>query len=696
MMKIGTSTTSALFALLTLTGLISGCSSTGSGRESARSGGELSRLQPEEILPPVETEYSEALAWFSLGLSREIQGNVQGALEAFLKAVEKDPGNESLYMLASKRLVDSDRTEEAFQLLEDLLESDPENVTALRWLANLYLRQNQPEEALPLLKRAVDLHPSSEQVYLEAIQAFSSTQKLDEVLEIARLAHQHAERPIQSTRILVRLLGNAKQFAGDIQSMLDRKQELDTVLEQAVADFPDQELFPFIQAEIALEENRFDEAFDRYRLLDERSGDPEQTRSRILVHALQSGGSGPEGARLFQLQLEQREEDPLAQYLLGLLHELRDQGDRAFTAYQRASELNPDDLPTLRKLVLLHYQRDQLIRARELLARIRTEHPEDPQMLQLAGQIALATEDFGAAATHLQQRMLKHRQGMEVENPAALFAQMAMAMLAESTDLQSATDALFHAAEEPGLLEWVWRHQLQQILKARETDPDEAERLTRRTFDTFMDLSDRLPGNPEVELLIGKTHSFEQDYDNAIPAFERAIQLAEQADNSQTWLTTGFYFDLAAAYERAGRIESSVATFEKIIEQNPDHHPALNYLAYMWADRGENLDKALEYVNRALKHEPDNGAYIDTLGWIYYQQGHFEDAYRELLKSAELEPDEPVILEHLGDVLMKLERPLEARAYYRITLELGAGERQSIVEASLSKAEKAVSAGFPH
>lgn len=695
MMKIGVSTSSGLFALLTLSGLITGCT-TASSRGSARSGGELSRLQPEETLPLVESDFSEALAYFSLGLSREIQGNVQGALEAFLKAIKKDPGNEALYMLASKRLVDFDRAEEAFHLLENLLESDPDNVTALRWLANLHLQQKQPEQALPLLKRAVRLHPASEQVYLEAMQAFSGQQNLDEVLEIARLAHQHADQPIQSTRILVRLLGSAIQTADDVQSMLDRKRELDTVLEQAVTDFPNQEIFLFIQAEIALEQNRFDEAFERYHLLDQRSEQLEQTRSRILVHALQAHGSGPEGVRLVQLQLEQRKDDSLAQFLLGLLHELRDQGDRAFTAYQRASELNPNDLPTLRKLVLLYYQRDQLIRARELLARIRTEHPDDPEMLQLAGQIALATEDFAAAATYLQQRILKHRQGMKVENPPALYAQLAMALLVDSPSLQAATDAMYHAAEEPGLLEWVWRHQLRQSLAIRETAPDEATIVTKRIFESLMDLSDRLPGNPEVELLIGKTLSFQKDYDNAIPAFERAIQLAEQVENSHTWLTTGFYFDLAAAYERAGHIDSSVAAFEKIIAQEPDHHPALNYLAYMWAERGENLDRALEYVTRALKHEPDNGAYIDTLGWVYYQQGRFEDAYREHLKAAEIEPDEPVILEHLGDVLMKLGRPLEARAYYRITLELGADDRLSIVEESLSKAEEAVSASFAH
>jgi tetratricopeptide (TPR) repeat protein len=697
MMKINFSISSGVFAMLTLTGLTSGCA-TSSDREPPRSGGELSRLQADETLPLAQSDFADALAYFSLGLTHEVQGDVQGALKAFLQAIQKDPGNEALYMLASKRLMESDRTEEAFDLLEELLEADPENLTAMRWLAALHLRQGQAEQALELLQQAVALHPSSEQVYLETMQLLSTKQNLEEVLEVARLAHQHADQPIQSTRILVRLLGDSIQSALDVQSMLDRKNELESVLETAVADFPDQEVFPFIQAELALEANRFDEAFDRYRLLDERSENPEQTRNRILIHALQTSGSGPAAARLIQLQLEQRRDEHLSQFLLGLLHELRDQTAPALKAYQEAAELAPEDLPTLRKLVLLYYQRDQHVRARELLDHILELHPEDPEMLLLAGQLSLASEDFDTAAGYLQKRMLKHRQGLEVESPATLYAQISMALLMTDVDIQAVTDAMYHAAEQPGHLEWVWHHQIRQIFRTRETEtePSGSGHLTRRLYDSLMDLSDRMPGNPEIEFLIGKTYSFQGDYKDAVDSLERALQLAEQSSSADTWLTTGFYFDLGIAYERAGQLENAEVTFQKIIDKDPDHHAALNYLAYMWAERGENLDQALDYVKRALELQPDNGAYMDTLGWISYQQGDFMTAYNELLKAAELEPDQPVILEHLGDVLMKLDRPLEARAYYRITLELDPAERLPIVEESLSKAEEAVSASFAH
>jgi tetratricopeptide (TPR) repeat protein len=156
-------------------------------------------------------------------------------------------------------------------------------------------------------------------------------------------------------------------------------------------------------------------------------------------------------------------------------------------------------------------------------------------------------------------------------------------------------------------------------------------------------------------------------------------------------LNEEYYFDLAAAYERAGDLEKSMALFAQIIKEHPNHHPSLNYLAYMWAERAENLDSALDYVKRALVLDPENGAYLDTLGWIYYQQQAYKAAYRELLRAAEVIPDDPVVTEHLGDVLMQLGRPWEARAYYRISLSLDPAERTEIVQNALEKADRAVS-----
>lgn len=103
-----------------------------------------------------------------------------------------------------------------------------------------------------------------------------------------------------------------------------------------------------------------------------------------------------------------------------------------------------------------------------------------------------------------------------------------------------------------------------------------------------------------------------------------------------------------------------------------------------------NLGTALRHVERALELDPQNGAYIDTRGWIFYQMGRYEEAYRDLKRASELEPDESVIAEHMGDVLMKLDRPVEALGYYRIALALGAGEREEKVLAALARAEDGV------
>ena len=84
----------------------------------------------------------------------------------------------------------------------------------------------------------------------------------------------------------------------------------------------------------------------------------------------------------------------------------------------------------------------------------------------------------------------------------------------------------------------------------------------------------------------------------------------------------------------------------------------------MWAERGVRLDEALEHIRTALEISPDSGAFIDTLGWIYYQQGNYEDALREIRRAMELTPGDPTVTDHLGDTLDRLQRTDEAIAQW--------------------------------
>ena len=99
---------------------------------------------------------------------------------------------------------------------------------------------------------------------------------------------------------------------------------------------------------------------------------------------------------------------------------------------------------------------------------------------------------------------------------------------------------------------------------------------------------------------------------------------------------------------------------EKVLELQPDHAEALNYIGYTWADKNMHLEKALEYIFKANELKPDNGFIIDSLGWAYYRLGDFQQAVRELERSVELMPDDPHIFDHLGDVYRSLKKFPEA------------------------------------
>ena len=90
-----------------------------------------------------------------------------------------------------------------------------------------------------------------------------------------------------------------------------------------------------------------------------------------------------------------------------------------------------------------------------------------------------------------------------------------------------------------------------------------------------------------------------------------------------------------------------------MIAIDPKHAEAYNYVGYMYAERGQNLDEAIELINKALALEPDNGYFIDSLGWAFYQQGRFPDALRELKRAVDKAKEDPVIFEHLGDAYLK-------------------------------------------
>jgi tetratricopeptide (TPR) repeat protein len=141
-------------------------------------------------------------------------------------------------------------------------------------------------------------------------------------------------------------------------------------------------------------------------------------------------------------------------------------------------------------------------------------------------------------------------------------------------------------------------------------------------------------------------------------------------------LTPFFYFQLGSMFERNGNLNKAEEKFLKSLAANPDDPETLNYLGYMWAEKGKKLRQALEWISKAMKLEPDSAAIQDSMGWVLFQLGDHKKALPHLLNAeAGLEQPDPVILEHLGDTYHALGRKEKAREAWESSLELEFNER---------------------
>jgi tetratricopeptide (TPR) repeat protein len=118
--------------------------------------------------------------------------------------------------------------------------------------------------------------------------------------------------------------------------------------------------------------------------------------------------------------------------------------------------------------------------------------------------------------------------------------------------------------------------------------------------------------------------------------------------------------------------------FLQLLEKKPADAATQNYLGYMWADRGEKLDRAREMLEKAVAREPRNGAYLDSLGWVYFRLGRLDAAARNLSEAHRRDPDDATIEEHLGDLAERLGNRDEAIGHWERALTLKPDEPEKV------------------
>lgn len=169
-------------------------------------------------------------------------------------------------------------------------------------------------------------------------------------------------------------------------------------------------------------------------------------------------------------------------------------------------------------------------------------------------------------------------------------------------------------------------------------------------------------GSGDERLALAEAESRLERFDEAIPIF-RSVLLQDPGSLRAR-------FGLASALERIRNQEESESEFEKLLADNPDHAPSLNYLGYMRIEAGEALPAAIELVTRAVRMDPSNAAYVDSLGWGFHRLGEPARAVRLLERASRLESTDATILEHLGDALVSAGDLPRARIAYERALAL--------------------------
>ncbi len=235
----------------------------------------------------------------------------------------------------------------------------------------------------------------------------------------------------------------------------------------------------------------------------------------------------------------------------------------------------------------------------------------------------------------------------------------------------------------------------QQALLTGKTEPQNYMRVAQTAIQlkkfplaiaTLIDARARF-GSPEFTTLLAICLSQNGQNEEALAKFEEAISEASNYEGDTATLTSGFYLSYADAAQKAGHIDKTVELIRKSIELDPSKaHEGQNFLGYLWVDRGENLEAAGQLIRQALLAEPNNGAYLDSLGWYYYKTNRFDLALKQLLRAAEnLEKDDPVVFEHIADTYLKLGNKDQALEYWQKALKLDEGNKTLIGKIEVNK-----------
>jgi tetratricopeptide (TPR) repeat protein len=339
---------------------------------------------------------------------------------------------------------------------------------------------------------------------------------------------------------------------------------------------------------------------------------------------------------VFKKAVEHADDDPSVLKDVADYYAASQQLKEAIPLYLRVLELQPDDANAREKLASSFILTNQRTKAVEMLEQLIKQHPEKYQPYDLLAQI-------------LDDEARSLQRAKRLDEAKAMFVKVA------ANYEQSLLINPNHAGTYLRLAE---------LLLGPIKDADRAVKI-------LIEARRRFPGAPEIVYYLALAQREAKQIQQAVATFEEALHEAE-LDQDTEIVNAKFYFNYGATAEQAGLYEKAADLLRKSIALDPANAAeAYNYLGYMWADHNMYLDEAEDMIKRALQIEPDNGSYLDSLGWVEFRKGRFDQALADLLRAAKnMEHEDTVVFEHIGDVYLKLNRVQQALEAWQKALVL--------------------------
>lgn len=369
--------------------------------------------------------------------------------------------------------------------------------------------------------------------------------------------------------------------------------------------------------------------------------------------------------------LKQDKENYQAVLLLGHIYEIKEMKSAAKKLYYNFLERSPSSYSVLSKYVNLLFAEGEYARVIPYLEKLLAIDEENLNLKVRLG--VLYTE-----ANRIEEAKGIFKEILEVIPDSDKVLYYLGSLYQQSSENEGAIEYFSKISEESALYHES-NIQIAQILntmamneKYRGLNKTEKEDRFLSFVDKKQKTSDVL--NIELNVVLAGYFEANKNFDDAIKTMEKVRHIEGFSE--------GHDYYLAALYEKVKDYKSAEAIISSMLEKNPENPHALNFLGYSLLERGGDMKKAYEYINKAVSIRPDDGYIRDSLGWYYYKKGEFDKAFKETYKAWQLVKDDVVISKHLALIYKAMNNYDKAKEHYVEALRncKAVAEREEVIK----------------